>query len=58
MPNMKAKASITLPTRSELHRHSLSIKFDDADIMIRNWQLFENGKARDSHPLTLKRMKS
>ena len=40
-----------------MHMHSLSIKFDDADTITQDWQLFENGKAKDSHPFTLKRVK-
>jgi hypothetical protein len=43
---------------SEMHMHSLSITFDDADTITQDWTLFEAGKAKDSHPFTLKRVKA
>jgi len=51
-------ATCGVEDKSEMHMHSLTIKFDDADTITQNWQLFENGKAKDSHPFTLKRVKS
>ena len=35
-----------------------AIKFDDADTLTQDWKLFENGKVKDSHPFTLKRVKT
>jgi len=52
------EATCGVDDKSEMHMHSLAIKFDDADTIMENWQLFENGKAKDSHPFTLKRVKS
>ena len=51
-------ATCGVDDKSEMHMHSLSIKFDDADTITQNWQLFENGKAKGSHPFTLKRVKA
>jgi len=51
-------ATCGVDDKAEMHMHSLAIKFDDADTITQNWQLFENGKAKDSHPFTLKRVKS
>jgi hypothetical protein len=42
----------------ETHMHSLAITFDDADTITQNWRLFADGKAKDDHPFTLKRVKS
>ncbi len=47
-----------LDAKSEMHMHSLSITFDDADTISQNWRLFADGKAKDDHPFTLKRVKS
>lgn len=43
--------------RSEMHMHALTITFQDADTIVQDWKLFENGKAKDSHGFTLKRVK-
>src|SRR6266487_1251542 len=56
--NFDFDATCGVDDKSEMHMHSLSIKFDDADTITQSWQLFENGKAKDSHPFTLKRVKT
>jgi hypothetical protein len=42
----------------EMHMHSLVLKFDDADTMTQTWTLYEGGEPGESHPMTLKRVKS
>jgi hypothetical protein len=44
--------------KSEIHMHSLSITFDDKDTITQTWRLFADGKAKDDHPFTLKRVKA
>jgi hypothetical protein len=44
--------------KSETHMHALTITFEDADTLVQDWKLFENGKEKDSHPFTLKRVKA
>jgi hypothetical protein len=56
--NFDFDASCGVDDKTEMHMHSLTIKFDDADTITQDWKLFENGKAKDSHPFTLKRAKS
>ena len=56
--NFDFDATCGVDDKSEMHMHSLSIKFDEADTITQNWQLFENGKTKDSHPFTLKRVKT
>ncbi len=51
-------ATCGLDAKSETHMHSLSITFDNADTITQDWRLFEDGKAKESHPFTLKRAKS
>jgi hypothetical protein len=51
-------ATCGLDAKAEMHMHSLSITFDDADTITQDWKLYEDGKAKDSHPFTLKRVKS
>jgi hypothetical protein len=43
---------------SGMHMHALTITFEDTDTITQNWQLFENGKLKDSHPFSLKRVKA
>jgi hypothetical protein len=43
---------------SEMHMHSLTITFEDPDTLIQDWKLFDDGKAKESHPFTLKRVKT
>ena len=43
--------------KAEMHMHALTITFADADTIIQDWRLFEDGKAKESHPFTLKRVK-
>jgi|ERR1051326_3186011 hypothetical protein len=43
---------------AEMHMHSLSVTFVNADTITQNWKLFEGGKAKDDHPFTLKRVKA
>jgi len=40
------------------HMHALVITFKDDDHITQDWKLFENGKAKESHPFTLTRVKS
>jgi hypothetical protein len=47
-----------LDEKAGMHMHALTISFDDADTMTQDWKLFENGKLKDSHPFTLKRVKA
>jgi len=47
-----------LDAQSEMHMHSLAITFDDPDTITQDWQLYAEGKPKDSHPFTLKRVKS
>jgi hypothetical protein len=44
--------------KSEMHMHALTITFDDADTITQDWKLFQDGKLKDSHPFTLKRVKA
>jgi len=44
--------------KAETHMHSLSITFDDNDTITQTWRLFADGKAKDDHPFTLKRVKA
>src|SRR5882672_4607744 len=46
-----------LDAKSEMHMHSLSITFESSDTIVQDWKLFEDGKNKDSHPFTLKRVK-
>ena len=43
--------------KSEMHMHALTLTFGDADTLTQDWKLFEDGKAKESHPFTLKRVK-
>lgn len=56
--NFDFDATCGVDDKSEMHMHSLTVKFDDADTITQDWKLFENGKVKDSHPFTLKRVKS
>ena len=47
-----------LDAKSEMHMHSLSITFESPDTIVQDWKLFEDGKNKDSHPFTLKRVKA
>jgi hypothetical protein len=42
----------------ETHMHAMSITFDDPDTITQSWKLFEGGKAKDDHPIVLKRVKA
>jgi hypothetical protein len=44
--------------KTEMHMHSLAITFDGPDSITQDWKLFEDGKAKDDHPFTLKRVKT
>jgi len=44
--------------KSDSHMHALVVTFLDADTVTQEWTLFENGKAKEGHPFTLKRAKS
>lgn len=41
---------------ASMHMHSLVITFKDANHITQDWKLFENGKAKEGHPFTLKRV--
>ncbi len=47
-----------IDAKSEMHMHSLSITFEGPDSIVQDWKLFEDGKAKDSHPFVLKRVKA
>ena len=47
-----------IDAKSAMHMHSLVITFMDADTITHDWKLYENGKAKESHPFTFKREKS
>jgi hypothetical protein len=51
-------ANCGIDAKAEMHMHSLSITFDDADTITQDWKLFEGSKVKESHPFVLKRMKS
>ena len=51
-------ATCGVNAKSETHMHALTLTFEDADTIQQDWKLFEGGKAKDSHPFTLKRIKS
>lgn len=44
--------------KNSMHMHSLVITFKDSDQITQDWKLFENGKAKNSHPFVLTRVKS
>ncbi len=44
--------------KAEMHMHALTITFEDADTITQDWTMFQNGRAKDSHPFTLKRVKT
>ena len=44
--------------KKEMHMHALTITFNDPDTITQDWVMYENGKAKDEHPFTLKRVKS
>ena len=47
-----------LDAKSEKHMHSLSLTFEGPDTIVQDWKLYEDGKNKDSHPFTLKRVKA
>jgi len=47
-----------LDPASEMHMHSLTITFENPDTIVQDWRLYEDGKNKDSHPFTLKRVKA
>ena len=50
-------ATCGIDAKSEMHMHSLAITFEGPDSIVQDWKLFEDGKAKDSHPFALKRVK-
>jgi hypothetical protein len=44
--------------KSEMHMHALTITFEDPNTIIQDWKLFQDGKMKESHPFTLKRVKA
>jgi hypothetical protein len=40
------------------HMHSLTITFQDPDNITQDWRMYEDGKPKESHPFSLKRVKS
>jgi hypothetical protein len=51
-------ATCGVDPKSEMHMHSLALTFENPDTIIQDWKLFENGKTKESHPFTLKRVKA
>jgi len=51
-------ATCGLDAKSQMHMHSLAITFENADTVTQDWKLFDDGKPKDSHPFTLKRVKA
>ena len=51
-------ATCGIDAKSEMHMHSLAITFEGPDSIVQDWKLFEDGKAKDSHPFALKRVKA
>lgn len=51
-------ATCGIDAKSEMHMHSLAITFEGPDSIVQDWKLFEEGKAKDSHPFKLKRVKA
>ncbi len=47
-----------LDAKSETHMHALVITFSGADTITQDWKLSAPGKPLESHPFTLKRVKS
>src|SRR5215470_912802 len=44
--------------KSEMHMHALTITFEDPDTIVQDWKLYQDGKMKESHPFTLKRVKA
>jgi len=44
--------------KTEMHMHALTLTFEGTDTIQQDWQLYESGALKDSHPITLKRVKS
>jgi hypothetical protein len=51
-------ATCGVDANSEMHMHSLTITFENADAIKEDWRLFQDGKPKDSHPFVLKRVKA
>ena len=51
-------ATCGIDAKSEMHMHSLAITFEGPDSIVQDWKLFEDGKAKESHPFALKRVKA
>ena len=41
----------------EPHMHDLTIQFLDVDTIEHHWVFYEQGKPKEEHPITLKRVK-
>jgi len=44
--------------KTEMHMHSLTITFEDADTITQNWVMYANGAGAGKQPFTLKRVKT
>ena len=44
--------------KSEMHMHALTLTFEGPDTIQQDWQLYEGGALKDSHPIKLTRVKS
>ncbi len=51
-------ATCGVDATTETHMHSLAITFESDDTVTQDWSMFENGKGKDKHPFTLKRVKA
>ena len=51
-------ATCGLDDKAEMHMHTLKISFDGPDTITETWTLYQDGKAKDDHPFTLKRVKA
>jgi hypothetical protein len=45
-------------SKKDMHMHSLALTFESPDTIVQNWQLFKDGKAQETHPFTLKRVRA
>ena len=51
-------ASCGINTKTEMHMHAMSLRFDNADTITTTCKSLANGEEQESHACTLKRVKS
>ena len=56
--NFDLSPSSAIDPAHETHMHSLKLTFDGSDNAAQNWTLFENGQAKQTTMITLKRVAS